>query len=386
MSVIVTTAMSPKALIVTRSLGIRGIKVTTADKQKFALASLSKYSKNFFLYPSPKKKPAEFINCLISFIKRHRDTVLIPTHSEDTYLIAKYKSSLEKYIKVPLHDYNMIKKVNDKACLMEIAEELSIPIPRTRKIKDLSELPKIAEELDFPVVIKLRETSSSIGLSYAHSKKDLISKYKKTVSSYDLSFSNYPVIQEYIPGDGYGVSLLFNKGDLRAKFTHKRLREYPITGGPSTYRVSVKNSKMEKFAINLLQSLNWHGVAMVEFKLDSRNKKPVLMEVNPRMWGSINLAIKSGIDFPYLLYKMVLEGDVKPVFDYKLGIKTRNIFIDYLALISYIRKTKNVKLLKEFFKIPKNDDILSIKDPIPILGIIRIFMNEFIHSRYKNNL
>jgi predicted ATP-grasp superfamily ATP-dependent carboligase len=307
----------------------------------------------------------------------------MPTHSEDTYLIAKYKSALEPFVKVPLHDYSTLMHVNDKGYLVQVANELGIPVPQTHLIDDLNALHRIADKIDFPAVIKLRETASSIGISYVHSKEELILKYKGTISRFNLSPSDYPLIQEYIEGDGYGVSLLFNHGDLRAKFTHKRIREYPVTGGPSTYRISIKHPEMENLAIELLKHFNWHGVAMVEFKLNSRTKKPVLIEVNPRFWGSLNQAVKSGVDFPYLLYKMALEGDIKPVLDYKVGVKTKNIFIDYIALFNYIRKTKKIGLLKEFFRLPLNDDIFSLDDPLPILRFIHTGIGEMIHSRYK---
>lgn len=380
MNALITTANSIKALITVRNLGRKGIEVTTADKNRFALSSLSKYSNQFFLYPSPKNVPSEFINSLTSLVRKHKHDVLMPIHSEDTYLIAKYKSNLEPFIKVPLHDYPTIMRVNDKGSLLQIANTLGIRAPRTYLVEDLASISRIANELDFPAVIKLRETASSIGISYVYSKEELISKYKETISRFNLSSSNYPLIQEYIEGDGYGVSLLFNQGDLRAKFTHKRLREYPITGGPSSYRISIRHPEMEDIAIGLLKYLNWHGVAMVEFKLDSKTKKPVLIEVNPRFWGSVNQAVQSGVDFPYLLYIMALEGDVKPVLNYKVGIKTKNTFMDYIALVNYIRKTKKIGLLKEFFCLPVNDDIFSFDDPLPMLSFIKTGISQIIQG------
>lgn len=383
MTALITSANSPKALIAVRSLGRKGIAITTADKQKFALSSLSKYSNDFFLYPSPAKYPSDFIHSLTSFLKKHKHDVLMPVHSDDTYLIAKHKPALEQFVKVPFHDYETMMHVNDKGYLMQTAANLGIRVPQTYLINDFSALYNIAEKIDFPAVIKLRETSSSIGISYVHSKDELISKYKDTITRFNLSSSNYPLIQEYIEGDGYGVSLLFNQGDLRAKFTHKRLREYPITGGPSTYRISVKHPKMEDIAVNLLKNFNWHGLAMVEFKLDKKTKNPVLMEINPRFWGSINQAVQSGVDFPYLLYTMAVEGDVRPVLDYKVGVKTKNIFIDYIAIINYLKKTRNIGLLKEFFCLPLNDDIFSLNDPLPVLSFIKTGIGEILHSRYK---
>lgn len=383
MTALITTANSPKALVAVRSLGKKDIKVDTADKQKFALSSLSKYSHDYFLYPSPKENPDGFISTLISIAKKHKQEVLIPVHSEDTYLIAKFKSKLDRFIKVPLHDYSTIMKVNDKGYLMKAADELGIPIPQTYFIKDLNDLDKSANKMTFPAVIKLRETSSSIGLSYVYSKDELISKYKETVLQFNLSSPNYPIIQQYVEGTGFGVSLLFNKGDIRAKFTHKRLREYPITGGPSTYRISVKHPRMEAIAIELLKNFDWHGVAMVEFKLNTKGN-PILMEVNPRFWGSINQAVQSGVDFPYLLYSMAIDGDVEPVFNYKEGVTTKNILIDYFALIKTIKETGKLQLSKNFLSLPFRDDILSLDDPIPSLGFIRTGIQEIIHSKYKS--
>jgi len=391
MSALITTANSPKALVSTRSLGKKDVEVSTADKQRYALSSLSRYSKHFYLYPSPKNAPIKFIRSLTSLVKKYKHDVLIPVHSEDTYLIAKYKSRLDPFIKVPLHDHPTIMAVNNKGSLIQVADDLGIPVPHTHFVEDLNALHQIVDKIEFPAVIKLRETSSSIGLSYVYSKEELISKYKETVSKFKLSPPDYPLIQEYVEGDGYGVSLLFNQGDLRAKFTHKRLREYPISGGPSSCRISVKHSKMEYLAIKLLKNFNWHGVAMVEFKM-GRDNKPILMEVNPRFWGSLNQAVQSGVDFPNILYTMALDGDVKPVLDYKVGIKTKNILIDYVAILRSIQElnnnnnNNNSKLLREFVQLPFNDDVLSLKDPLPILGFIRTGTKEILYSKYKNNV
>jgi len=381
MAALITTANSPKALAVVRSLGEKGINVDTADRKKFALSSLSRYSKNFFLYPSPARYPQEFINRVYDILNKHSYDALIPVHSEDTYLIAKHKSSLERFTNIPLHDYSVIKQINDKGYLIEVAEMLDIPVPHTYQVRDIAELKNIADIVTYPAVIKLRDSSSSIGVSYVHSREELISQFKNTVYKYNLSHLCYPLIQEYISGVGCGVSLLFNEGDLRARFSHKRLREYPISGGPATYRISIKHQKMEKLATRLLEHFKWHGVAMVEFKLDQK-QNPILMEVNPRFWGSINQAIRSGVDFPFLLYQMTVEGDIDPVLDYKIGVKTKNIFIDYVALYNYFIKTKKIKYLREYLSMIKNDDIITFSDPLPILGMIREGIREIINSRY----
>ena len=145
---------------------------------------------------------------------------------------------------------------------------------------------------------------------------------------------------------------------------------------------SLQHPQMEKIATDLLKHYSWHGVAMVEFKLTNEGK-PILMEVNPRFWGSINQAVQSGVDFPALLYAMAVEGDVKPVLNYRTGVKTRNVVTDTVALYQYIKKTNDPRLLKEFFSCPFSDDILSITDPLPLLSYMKKAIDEMSHSRYS---
>jgi predicted ATP-grasp superfamily ATP-dependent carboligase len=261
--------------------------------------------------------------------------------------------------------------VNDKSRLVEVARELAIPCPETYIINELSDLKVIARKAEFPLVIKVRNSSGSQGVEYASSPEELKPKFSQVIKKHGLTQPDYPIIQEYIKGEGYGVSMLFNNGDPRATCTHRRLREYPVTGGPSTLRESINHPAMEKIARDLLGHYQWHGLAMVEFKLRDSDKKPVLIEVNPRMWGSINLSILAGVDFPYLLYTMAMEGDVKPVFSHATGIFSRNSLSDIVATGSYLFHTAGIKNFGAAPLYPLNDDIISADDPLPFFRFLK---------------
>jgi predicted ATP-grasp superfamily ATP-dependent carboligase len=386
MSVLVTNASNAKGLVVTQSLGKKGIEVTTTDYERFSCSFFSRYSKHHFLSAPAEKKPDEFINTIINYIKRKEIDVLMPVNSIETLLISKYKNKLTPYTKVPFEDFPKMMQLNDKNEVMKIADELNIRTPRTYCFGKIDDLERLSKTLDYPAVIKLRDATSSKGISYANSAHELISKCKQTIKNYNLDLSNYPIVQEYIPGNGYGVSMLYNHGNLRAIFTHKRLREYPITGGPSTLRISVSHPEMERAAMQLLEYVDWHGVAMVEFKVDERTNKPVLLEVNPRFWGSIYLAIVAGVDFPYLLYKMAKEGDVESVSNYALGVKARFLFNDYRSLISHFRASDHrSRIIKEFIKFSNKEtyyDGLLIEDILPAI----IFAFEGAKNYLTSNL
>lgn len=367
MSVLVTNASGAKGLVVTRSLGKKNIDVINTDSERFSASFFSRYSKNYFLTPSAVKYPDKYIEVILDYIKNNNIELLMPVNSVETLLISKYKDTFAQHTILPFEDYSKMIKLHDKGKLSEVAEELNIPIPRTYNIKDLEEIEGLSNRLRFPVVIKLRNSTSSKGIEYVYSKKEFVLKYKEIVSKFNLASSNYPLVQEYISGQGYGVSLLMNHGDLRAIFAHRRLREYPITGGPSTLRESVRHPEMEEIAIKLMEYFDWYGVAMVEFKLNKYTNKPVLIEVNPRFWGSLNQAIYSGVNFPFLLYNMAVEGDVKPVLEYKVGVKTRILMNDLRSVINQFKYSDNrIQTITETLKAGGiHDDIISFTDPLP---------------------
>jgi predicted ATP-grasp superfamily ATP-dependent carboligase len=369
MSVLVTNASNAKGIVITRSLGKQKIEVINTDSEKFSACFFSRYSKGKLLTPSALLSPDNYIDSILNYVRNNDVNLLMPVNSMETLLISKNKEKFTPYTNVPFEDFHKMNKLHDKEKLAKIADELNIPIPKTYSITNLDDIEKISLNINYPVVIKLKNATSSLGVSYAYSQNEFISKFKDTISTFNLNSSEYPIVQEYISGDGYGVSVLMNHGELRALFTHKRLREYPITGGPSTLRESVRHPAMENIAVKLLKHFEWHGLAMVEFKLNKYTNMPVLIEVNPRFWGSINQAITSGVDFPVLLYKMVIDGDIEPVLNYKTGVKTRFLMNDSRALLSQIKSSRDsCPLLLEALKIGIiNDDVISFKDPLPAL-------------------
>lgn len=392
--VILTSARYYNALAVTRCLGRHGIRVACGDDMRtltarFPLASYSRYCKLQFRYPSYELYPEKFIDFIIKFARKNKDYKILMPIDAETLLISKYKDKIKK--KVPqlrfaVHDYEYVKLANNKGKLIRLANEIGVPTPQTFIPKSFEDLHKIAETIKYPAIIKLPTAKGSKGLSHVKNQNTLIEKYKETLKRYSSNSEDRPLIQEYIPGTGYGVSCLFNKGELRALFTHKRIRESSFHGGPSVARVSVRHPKMEEYALKLLKRLKWHGMAMVEFKLDERDKKPKLMEINPRFYGSVYQAIASDIEFPYLLYKMLTEGDIKPVTNYKLNVKTRYIGGDIRAFPdNFLNSEKKLSLLKDFLNFREYSyDDFSLDDPIPfILQFFNILIRLFVERKLR---
>ena len=361
--ILILDAMWNKTLAAVRSLGRRGFYLTVGEKTRFATALFSKYCSRRVIYPSPASKPDEFLDWLLKEVKANNYDMLLPTEFETLEIILKHKKEIEPYTRVPFADYNLISKVNDKSWLIRYAEKNGYLCPKTYFVETLNEFRY--EGMEYPLVIKPRESSGSRGLVYVNRPSEFLTAFQKVHSRHP-----FPLVQEYIPNGGaYGVAALFNlNSEPRAAFVYKRLREYPVSGGPSTLRESVKDDDIRDIATSLLKSLNWVGVAMVEFRVDTRDGKAKLMEINPRFWGSLHLAILSGMDFPYLLYKMAVDGDVEPVWDYETGIRCRWLIPG--DILHFMSNPNRMRLQPGFFTKTQGDDIISAADPMPIVGRI----------------
>jgi predicted ATP-grasp superfamily ATP-dependent carboligase len=168
------------------------------------------------------------------------------------------------------------------------------------------------------------------------------------------SIEQYPVIQDYIEGIGVGFFALYDKDrQLKAQFCHQRVREYPITGGPSSCCQSIYDDRLIKLGRILLESLGWMGLAMVEWKYDRIRDKFYLIEINPRYWGSLPLAVYSGVNFPVLHIMSTLGINFQPVLEYQIGTKMRFIDKDIKSILMRLREDtgfiEKMKLIKELF-------------------------------------
>jgi len=367
MNVFVTDSDGRQVLAIIRSLGEKGIAISAGDHKRFAIGFFSKYCTKKVLYPSPFGDLDRFKLWLLKYVAKNKFDVLMPISNPVLLSISRSLADFSRYAHVPIPPFATVRKAMDKALTLSIAN--LIPHPVTFLPKKYSDIFKIAKKVTYPVVIKPRVSSGSRGIKYVNNTAELVYYFRAVAEKYGI-----PLVQEYIPGNEiYCVYTLLNKdAKVRAFFVHKRIRQFPLMGGPSTYRVSVSNKSLVELGTKLLKEMDWYGVAMVEFKIDLRDGKPKLMEVNPRFCGSLSLAIKAGVDFPYLLYKMAVEGDVRPTYSYKIGVKSR--FLLYGDIFHFMASQEKLKLLPEFLKFYEKNlsyDIWNAKDSLP--AFVRLF-------------
>jgi predicted ATP-grasp superfamily ATP-dependent carboligase len=405
MRVLVTDGHFRKTLAVVRSLGRKGVQVTVGERTYLNTSFFSKYCAKRLIYPSPQQSPNPFIEFFLKEIKKNHYDCLFPMEEETLLLLAKYHSEISQYTYLLSPDLKKIEFVRDKGNLMQFAEKMGIPAPRTFYAppslplegggKGKAVPPPFQEggtsrvlslspggrgggwggslsSIPLPAVIKPRISSGSFGIVYVKKKEDLIPAYQSVHQRFP-----FPLIQEWIPDGGgiYGFSALFDEAsNVKAAFVHKKLRMYPVRGGPSTLGEGVEHPQIMEMGRSLLKSLDWAGVGMAEFKVDPRDGIPKLMEVNPRFWGSLQLAIVSGVDFPYLILRMAKRESFEPVLRYTVGRRFRWLLLgDILHFLNNPNRFHLHPSFFDFFDPNTSYDIISKDDPLPLLGSVATF-------------
>jgi predicted ATP-grasp superfamily ATP-dependent carboligase len=292
---------------------------------------------------------------------------------------------------IALPDHAALETVRDKLETVKLADRLEIPAPRTALARDAEEALAQVHEFRWPVVLKPRASRAlrqggrveAFGVAYAADASQLAERMRRFEGRTSV------LLQEYCEGEGHGVGLLMNRGVPLAAFQHRRLREVPFTGGPSSLRESVPlDPVLFQRSVRLLQALEWTGPAMVEFKVSATTA--ALMEINGRIWGSLGLAVKSGVDFPRKIVDLYLEPSepsTEAMRAYALGVRSRDLGLELTWIASVLggrrpydflpspRRRDALGAAIRLFDPRDGFDILSARDPLPglaeLLSIVR---------------
>jgi len=346
MKIFITDAHFKHTLGIIRSLRNKNIDIITGSQYKYAQSFYSKYSFENVIYPDPRDE-ISFVQFLLDYIDKKKVNMILPVGYHSNVVLSKNRTKFLKYMNLPVVDYESMQIASNKDKTFQFAKRLGIDIPETYIYPFYDE-----SKIRFPIVGKGTKESGKV-------------RYINSIEEYRKSKKKGFIFQEYIPGNGCGLYAMFNQGKVRAVFMHERIREYPITGGASTAAVSIYDSKLKDLGLKILKKLKWHGVAMVEFKRDLRDGKYKLMEINPKLWGSLDLSTASGIDFPYMTIKMATEGDVEPLMDYQKGVRYQWLFPDDMLHL-FANPKSFPKIVKDLLnrKVRKNISLVDIKPNI----------------------
>lgn len=379
--ILVTDGRSLASLAIIRSLGEKGFEIHCGEDFKGSISSFSKYVKKKIVYPSAEKKPDEFVDFLLNLTKKEKYSMIIPVRDETTLLLSRNKNEFLEYTNIHLADFDVISKFRDKGETVKLAIKYGIPVPETYFPEDTG-IQEIKNSVKYPVLIRARISSGARGIKYVNSPSEFEKAYQEVKSEY-----GEPMIQEYISHDGghYSIGTLFdNDSKPIAIHVYKETKQYPINGGPAVNAITVKRERWVDDILQILKKVGWIGPAHIDVLYDTSSNTHMLLEVNPRFWMSLNLSIKSGVDVPHLLYQLSAGKNISKINSYEVGFKYRWIFP--YEILWLMKSPNKIQGIKEFFKFwEKNvcDGNLSIRDPLPFIGVLVQIINFISNSEKR---
>jgi predicted ATP-grasp superfamily ATP-dependent carboligase len=328
-TVLVTNCWTNKALSVVRSLGLAGLEVHAAAHKRTGAALYSRFVAKRLIVSDPRE--------LLRLVGDFDYDCVMPLEEETVRLLQSTPDLPPGLAALPPGD--SLRIASDKLATWRLAVETGVPVPRSA--------PGVAEalaELRFPLIVKPLHSSGSRGVARVANKAELIARERDIASRFGTTF-----IQEALPasGAGLGVGLIADRGRVLNAYAYRRLREFPVSGGPSTLRETIEAPELIEHAGRLMQALDWTGVAMVEFKTDVRDGVARLLEINPRFWGSLELAAVAGMNFPLMLYKLSRGEPVERV-EARVGVRCRWLLPGDLA--HFVANRQRFSLDPSFFR------------------------------------
>lgn len=243
--------------------------------------------------------------------------VLLPLNDYATIAVSRLRADLQGCVGLALPPAEALDLARNRFETIQLGRHLGIPTPPTWLARDSTSLAEIAGRVRYPCVAKLLRGAGGVGMRLARSPDELLGIQAPSVGPGDSVYdASAYVIQEWLTGEIHDVCALFRHGEPIAALAQKRRLMYPPEGGVGVWNETVVRPDLLELAFVLLRALNWHGPAQVEFLVNERNE-PCLIEINGRFWGTLDLAIAAGIDFPSLTCLLAIDKPVDPMWSYR---------------------------------------------------------------------
>jgi predicted ATP-grasp superfamily ATP-dependent carboligase len=279
--------------------------------------------------------------------------VVIPISEASLLAILPIRDQLAAQL--PFPDIETFRAICHKGIVLDRAQNVGIAIPAQYTIASADMLDAVPyDTLPYPLVVKparsVAEGMETGGTSLGSVAGDGGVRAKFIVRHaadrealqailHTMEPQAFPLLlQQRVIGPGVGVFVLLWNDTVLGAFSHQRIREKPPSGGVSVYRISrPMDAALLDRSVALLRTFGWCGVAMVEYKVDARTGVPFLMEINGRFWGSLQLAIDAGVDFPTLLVRAATGERPAPVVTYDTACGSRWWWGDVDHLVARFR-------------------------------------------------
>lgn len=291
---LITDGTHRSTLAIIRAIAPRMEAEVTSDFAPYMnLCSFSRFTRGT-IGIGPTDNEDRYGQRLVEVLRSRRYDYFLPVGLSSWVAASRFKDEISPLANCLLPDWKDMEIAFNKDRTMELAGRIGVPAPRTVELSDRTDVERIDE---FPVVLKASEQSR---VRYCRDLQEAREQYLELAGSSRSKI----IAQEYVTGYGCGFYGVYRDGRLMDFYLHQRLREFPTTGGASAMARSYRSRRLFDLGKKMGDALNWNGPIMVEFKRDQRTGDYKLIEVNPKLWGSLDLTLAAGIDIPGLIFSL----------------------------------------------------------------------------------
>ncbi|MGM0605496.1 MAG: carboxylate--amine ligase [Halobacteriota archaeon] len=379
-SVCIPTGFDSSSYSCVRSLSERGIHTIVASEYEAVPAGGSRFCDEQLTIPSPYDDLLAYKDALVGIAARPDVRTIVPIRPHDPYLFAHYADEFDPYVSILTPGPRLLSTVHDRIKLADAAETAGVPVPETRLLTDV-------DDWSSERIVKSRYNLltdaylESFGPNDSETVKAVTHLRPGEPPDVDRlieEMNHVPIAQEYVrSADEYVFGALYDHGEPLLTFQHRQIRGDSYTGGGGVYRETVSIPELEAVGRTLLDSLEYHGLACIEYMEDADTGEFVLTEINPRMWQSLPCAVLAGADFPasYWLATQGRSHEIDPGYAVGFGSHLlygelgylRSIVVDESPLVDRPSLLAEVSaVVRSCYRMP-HFDVLRVDDPRPFL-------------------
>ncbi len=381
-----------QSLVTLRSLGSRGMRVAALECVEEMGNSVclpgfsSRWCARAYKAPAYLPQAEPFLTYIQQILLSCGADVLIASSDSTLALLREYRQALAAHVRIALAKEEALAIACNKEQTLHLAERLGLNIPKTVLVHDSQDVAVAVHELGLPAVVKPSETWSWDAEQQQGSRLlcflvTTLAEAQSAVAQL-TRFGGTVLFQRYLSGRREAISFLYADKTFYARFAQWARRTQPPLGGTSVLRQSILlPPDITEQAECLVRAMDLEGYSEVEFRRDASGK-PFLMEVNPRLSASVEVAVRAGVDFPYLLYQWARGDQLASVKTYRAGAWMRYLGGDIVTLTQMIAQQGRPgvpslpRIFYDFFSaffLPSGYDYLDWRDPIPALTAMQAF-------------
>jgi len=362
-----------------KTLAKEGHLITLVCNSRVNEAYFSRYPTKKLIWPSYINDRPGFERKLMQYLRNNDVDFTFSVSDTGTDILSRKQDEITKYTRIITPPYPTFIQGADKLKLMEYCMAENLPCPKTILLNEET-MEQVDVTVRFPAIVKPTRGVGAIGVVRVNNPQELQRTYHSLKDVHEQI-----IVQEYIPhedGKQYMAEAFVDEnGNMKVCVVIFKPRIFPIKAGTSSANVTVAYPEIVATTRSLLEGLNWRGPADVDFILDPRDNVAKILEINPRVTAGIKIAFVAGVDFADLYLKYAFREEIQEIAEYKLGIYSRNFFLEILWFLSSSSRMKK-ETFPPFFKMcGKNmvDQVFSLDDPLTGLGFFLHMLKKYMN-------